>query len=428
MSSSASNSRLEGTVVKGTVVDIDNDEVVVDVGLKSEGRVPLKEFGTHGQPPEVRVGDRVDVYVERFENRSGEAVLSRDKARREESWNRLERGFNDQSKVEGSHLRPGQGRLRRRPRRCRGLPAGLAGRHPAGARHRPADQQARAVPDPEDGPPARQHRGLAPGRARGEPGGAAQRAALHPPGRPDPGRRGQEHHRLRCLRRPWRPRRPAPRHRHLLEARQPPERRPACGPDRPRAGDPLQPRDPAHLPGHEAARGRSLGGRRAQVPGGGEVHRPRHQHHRLRRLRGAGAGCGGPGPRLRDVVDEEERPSGQDRVDLPGGRGHGPGGRSREAAHQPGPEADHPEPLGGVRRAACAGLRGRRRDQEHHRVRSVRRSRQRHRRHGPPLRHRVGGAGRGGRQALQQGRHRPGSGARRRRREGAHLAGHQAAR
>ena len=47
-----SNSRLEGTVVKGTVVDIDNDEVVVDVGLKSEGRVPLKEFGTHGQPPE----------------------------------------------------------------------------------------------------------------------------------------------------------------------------------------------------------------------------------------------------------------------------------------------------------------------------------------------------------------------------------------
>ena len=62
-----SNSRLEGTVVKGTVVDPDNDEVVVDVGLKSEGRVPLKEFGTHGQPPEVRVGDRVDVYVERFE-------------------------------------------------------------------------------------------------------------------------------------------------------------------------------------------------------------------------------------------------------------------------------------------------------------------------------------------------------------------------
>ena len=74
---------------------------MVDVGLKSEGRVPLKEFGVHGQPPEVRLGDSVDVYVERFENRSGEAVLSRDKARREESWNRLERAFNEQSKVEG---------------------------------------------------------------------------------------------------------------------------------------------------------------------------------------------------------------------------------------------------------------------------------------------------------------------------------------
>ncbi|MFO1038280.1 MAG: 30S ribosomal protein S1 [Geminicoccaceae bacterium] len=95
------SSRLEGTVVKGTVVRIDNDEVVVDVGLKSEGRVPLKEFSNHGQPPEVKLGDSVEVYVERFENRSGEAVLSRDKARREESWNRLERGFTDQSKVEG---------------------------------------------------------------------------------------------------------------------------------------------------------------------------------------------------------------------------------------------------------------------------------------------------------------------------------------
>jgi small subunit ribosomal protein S1 len=96
-----SSNRLEGNVVKGTVVAIDSDEVVVDVGLKSEGRVPLREFGVHGQPPEVKVGDRVDVYVERFENKSGEAVLSRDKARREESWNRLERAFNEQSKCEG---------------------------------------------------------------------------------------------------------------------------------------------------------------------------------------------------------------------------------------------------------------------------------------------------------------------------------------
>ena len=98
-----------------------------------------------------------------------------------------------------------------------------------------------------------------------------------------------------------------------LEARQPSERRAGRRPERPRPGDPLQPRDPAHLPRHEAARGRSLGGRRAQVPGGCEVHRTRHQHHRLRRLRRAGARCRGPGPRLRDELDQEERASRQDR-------------------------------------------------------------------------------------------------------------------
>ena len=97
-----SSHRLEGSVVRGTVVGVDGDVVVVDVGLKSEGRIALKEFAGPGQPPEVRVGDVVEVYVERFENRGGEVVLSRDKARREESWNRLERAFNEQSKVEGN--------------------------------------------------------------------------------------------------------------------------------------------------------------------------------------------------------------------------------------------------------------------------------------------------------------------------------------
>ena len=95
------SARLEGSVVRGTVVGLDDDTVIVDVGLKSEGRVPLKEFGSPGQPPEVRVGDNVEVFVERFENKGGEVVLSREKAKREESWNRLERAFTDTSKVEG---------------------------------------------------------------------------------------------------------------------------------------------------------------------------------------------------------------------------------------------------------------------------------------------------------------------------------------
>ena len=97
-----SGGKIEGTVLKGTIIDIDNDEAVVDVGLKSEGRVALKEFASPGQAPEVRVGDTVEVYVERFENKTGEAVLSRDKARREESWNRLENAFKEQDKVSGA--------------------------------------------------------------------------------------------------------------------------------------------------------------------------------------------------------------------------------------------------------------------------------------------------------------------------------------
>jgi small subunit ribosomal protein S1 len=94
--------RIEGSVMTGTVIAIDNDDAVVDVGLKAEGRVPLKEFSTPGHPVEVEIGDQVEVYVERFETRSGETLLSRDKARREESWNKLEQAFNDTSKVTGS--------------------------------------------------------------------------------------------------------------------------------------------------------------------------------------------------------------------------------------------------------------------------------------------------------------------------------------
>ncbi len=93
--------KIEGTVVTGTVISIDNDEALVDVGLKAEGRVPIKEFSTQGNPVEVKVGDSFEIFVERFENKNGEAILSRDKARREESWNKLEKAFNDTAKVQG---------------------------------------------------------------------------------------------------------------------------------------------------------------------------------------------------------------------------------------------------------------------------------------------------------------------------------------
>src|SRR4249920_808407 len=91
----------EGAVVKGIIVAVEQDFVVVDVGLKTEGRVPVKEFSAPGQNTTVKIGDEVEVYVERVENALGEAVLSRDKARREESWTRLEKAFQDGGRVSG---------------------------------------------------------------------------------------------------------------------------------------------------------------------------------------------------------------------------------------------------------------------------------------------------------------------------------------
>ena len=91
----------EGAVVKGTVVGIEKDVAVIDVGLKTEGRVALREFAGPGRQPELKIGDTVEVYLERVENALGEAVLSRDKARREESWGKLEKAFQSNEKVQG---------------------------------------------------------------------------------------------------------------------------------------------------------------------------------------------------------------------------------------------------------------------------------------------------------------------------------------
>ncbi|HWM81191.1 MAG TPA: 30S ribosomal protein S1 [Pseudolabrys sp.] len=92
----------EGSVIEGTVVAIEKDMAVIDVGLKTEGRVALREFAGPGRQGDLKVGDTVEVYLERVENALGEAVLSRDKARREESWGKLEKSFNANEKVTGT--------------------------------------------------------------------------------------------------------------------------------------------------------------------------------------------------------------------------------------------------------------------------------------------------------------------------------------
>jgi small subunit ribosomal protein S1 len=95
------NEGFEGRVVKGTVTGIENDLAVIDVGLKSEGRVPLREFAAPGQKADLKVGDEVEVYVDRVENHQGEAMLSRDRARREAAWDKLEQEHAAGNRVEG---------------------------------------------------------------------------------------------------------------------------------------------------------------------------------------------------------------------------------------------------------------------------------------------------------------------------------------
>ncbi|MDE2386014.1 MAG: S1 RNA-binding domain-containing protein, partial [Alphaproteobacteria bacterium] len=91
----------EGRVVKGKVLAIENDLVIVDVGLKTEGRIPLKDFAQPGKEADIKAGSTVEVYLERIENALGEAVLSREKAKREEAWTRLEEMSGKNERVDG---------------------------------------------------------------------------------------------------------------------------------------------------------------------------------------------------------------------------------------------------------------------------------------------------------------------------------------
>ena len=92
----------EGSVVKGKVIAIESGQAIIDVGYKMEGRIYLKEFANPGQAPEIEVGDTVEVFLDRVENQRGEAVISREKARREEAWDRLEKAHASEERVDGA--------------------------------------------------------------------------------------------------------------------------------------------------------------------------------------------------------------------------------------------------------------------------------------------------------------------------------------
>ncbi|MDA0354811.1 MAG: 30S ribosomal protein S1 [Proteobacteria bacterium] len=92
----------EGSVVKGRVIAIEAGQAIIDIGYKMEGRVDIKEFADPGETPEIAVGDEVEVFLDRVENARGEAVISREKARREEAWDRLEKAYADETRVDGA--------------------------------------------------------------------------------------------------------------------------------------------------------------------------------------------------------------------------------------------------------------------------------------------------------------------------------------
>ena len=92
----------EGSVVKGKVIAVEAGQAIIDVGYKMEGRVDLKEFANPGETPDISVGDEVEVYLRAAENARGEAVISREMARREEAWDRLEKAYADDARVDGA--------------------------------------------------------------------------------------------------------------------------------------------------------------------------------------------------------------------------------------------------------------------------------------------------------------------------------------
>src|SRR5499426_4116742 len=145
---------LEGSVLKGTVIAIEGDVAIIDVGLKSEGRVQLKEFAAPGQRSEIKIGDQVEVYLERMEDKNGEAVLSREKARREEAWTLLEKSFKDNQRVTGVIFgRVKGGFTVDLSGAVAFLPGSQVDIRPV--RHLPAARHAATLPDPQNGSLAR---------------------------------------------------------------------------------------------------------------------------------------------------------------------------------------------------------------------------------------------------------------------------------
>jgi small subunit ribosomal protein S1 len=143
----------EGSVVKGKVIAIESGQAIIDVGYKMEGRIDLKEFANPGQAPEIEVGDTVEVFLDRVENQRGEAVISREKARREEAWDRLEKAHASEERVDGAIFGRVKGGFTVDLRWCSCILTRITSRRTPSKRCRPIDGYGTAFHSFKNGPP-----------------------------------------------------------------------------------------------------------------------------------------------------------------------------------------------------------------------------------------------------------------------------------
>ena len=197
----------QGELITAEVTRVDYNIVVVNAGLKSESFIPIEEFKNDKGEVEVKAGDFVTVAIESLEDGYGETRLSRDKAKRLKAWHDLEAAMEQGTIVSGRRQRQGQGRSDGHGQRHTRVPAGVAGRHPAGQGHDAVRIQDARIQGHQARPQAQQRRRLAARSARSEPRRRARGIAEDAAGRRDRQGHRQEHHRLRCVRRSGRHRR-----------------------------------------------------------------------------------------------------------------------------------------------------------------------------------------------------------------------------
>ncbi len=275
-----------GTILNGLIVEVGQDYVIVNVGLKSEAVIPSDQFKNEKGEIEVAVGETVEVALDSVEDGSGETRLSREKAKRAQNLDAPRDRVREARSGHRHHHRPRQGRIHRRDRQCARLPAGIAGRRAPGARPFLPGKQAAGIQSHQARSEAQQRRGVAPRGGRTGVQRRTFRAARQFAGRRGGQGRGQESHRLRRIRRSGRHRWTAAHHRHGVEARQASFRgRQGRRRDR-RAHSQVRSRASARLSGIEAAGRRSMAEHCAALSGQHAPLRQGDEHRRLWLLRG----------------------------------------------------------------------------------------------------------------------------------------------